>query len=137
MRLAEFFQSKEANTSEENLFQKQSTFIPHGNRGRNLHHQTDVLNKLNFEKVEKKSKSNLSDMKQKELSKIINDETTVIKPTNKGGAVVVLGTGQYQNMINQHLLDENTKKITDSYFENKMQSNRVRFLRQHRVEIST
>ena len=137
MRLAEFFQSKEANTSEENLFQKRSTFIPHGNRGRNLHHQTDVLNKLNFEKVEKKSKSNLSDMKQKELSKIINDEITVIKPTNKGGAVVVLATGQYQSMIMQHLLDENTKKIADSYFENKMQSNRLRFLRQHRVEIST
>ena len=137
MRLAEFFQSKEANTSEENLFQKQSTFIPHGNRGRNLHHQTDVLNKLNFEKVEKKSKSNLSDMEQKELSKIINDEITVIKPTNKGGAVVVLATGRYQSMIMQHLLDENTKKIADSYFENKMQSNRLRFLRQHRVEIST
>ena len=137
MRLAEFFQSKEANTSEENLFQKRSTFIPHGNRGRNLHHQTDVLNKLNFEKVEKKSKSNLSDMEQKELSKIINDEITVIKPTNKRGAVVVLATGQYQSMIMQHLLDENTKKIADSYFENKMQSNRLRFLRQHRVEIST
>ena len=67
LRLVEFFQSKEANTSEENLFQKQSTFIPHGNRGRNLRHQTDVLNKLNFEKVEKKSKSNLSNMEQKEL----------------------------------------------------------------------
>ena len=54
LRLAEFFQSKEANTSEENLFQKQSTFIPHGHRGRDLHHQADVLNNLNLEEVEKK-----------------------------------------------------------------------------------
>ena len=137
LRLAEFFQSKEANTSEENLFQKQSTFIQHGDRGRDLHHQTDVLNNLNFEEVEKRSKSNLSNMEQKEPSKLINNETTVIRPTNKWGAVVVLATGQYQSMIMQHLLDENTKKKTDSYFDNKMQSNRLRFLRQSRVEIST
>ena len=78
-------------------------------------------------------------MEQKELSKLINDETTVIRPTNKWGAVVVLATGQYQSMIMQHLLDENTKKKkkTDSYFDNKMQSNRLRFLRQNRVDIST
>ena len=35
--------------------------------------------------MEAKSKSNLSNMEQKELSKLNNNETTVIKPADKGG----------------------------------------------------
>ena len=34
--------------------------------------------------METKSKSNVSNMEQKELSKLSNDETIVIKPANKG-----------------------------------------------------
>ena len=50
-------------------------------------------------------KSNLSNMEQKELSKLANDESIVIKPADKVGAVVLLSTGHYQSMIMQHLLD--------------------------------
>ena len=92
MRLAEFFQNKEANDSE-NLFQKQSTFTPPRNKDRDLDHQIDVLNNLNLEKIETKCKSNLSNMEQKELSKLNNDETIVIKPADKGGVVVIFSTG--------------------------------------------
>ena len=49
-------------------------------------------------------------MKQKELSKLSNNETIVIKPAEKGGAVVILSTGHFQSMIMQHLSDENTYK---------------------------
>ena len=35
--------------------------------------------------MEAKSKSNLSNMEQKELSKLSNNETAVIKPADKGG----------------------------------------------------
>ena len=49
LRLAEFFQNKEATDSEENPFKKQSTFTPPRNRDRDLDHQIDVLNKLNLE----------------------------------------------------------------------------------------
>ena len=38
--------------------------------------------------METKSKRNLSNMEQKELSKLSNDETIVIKPADKEGAVV-------------------------------------------------
>ena len=98
LRLAEFFQNKEANNSE-NLLRKQSTFTPRRKRDRELDHQIDVLNNLNLEKIETKFKSNLSNMEQKELSKLTNDETVVIKPADKGGAVVILSTGYYQSMI--------------------------------------
>ena len=62
LQLAEFFPNKEANKSEENLFQKQSTFTPTQKRDRDLDHQIDVLNNLNLEKMEKKSIGNLSNM---------------------------------------------------------------------------
>ena len=106
MRLAEFFQTKKATDSEENLFKKQSTFAPARNRDRDLDHEIDVLNKLNLEEMEIKSKSNLSNMKQKELSKLINNETIVVKPADKRGAVVILSTGHYKSMIMQHLSHE-------------------------------
>ena len=120
MRLAEFFQNKEANDSEENLFQKQSTFIPPRNRNRHSDHQIYVLNNLNLEEMETKSKSNLSNMEQKELSKLSNDENIVIKPADKEVALVNLSTSHYQTMIMQHLPDENTYKKLDSYIDNKI-----------------
>ena len=43
-------------------------------------------------------------MEQKELSKLRNDETVVIKPAVRGEAIVTLSTGYYQRMIIQYLL---------------------------------
>ena len=59
-------------------------------------------------------------MKQKELSKLSNDETIVIEPADKGGAVVTLSTGHYQSMIMQHPLDENTYKKLCSSIDSKI-----------------
>ena len=56
------------------------------------------------------SKNNLSKTEQSELSKLINDKTIIIKPADKGGAVVVLSTEHYKTMIMQHLDDTNTYK---------------------------
>ena len=132
LRLAEFFQNKEANDFE-NLFQKQFTFTPPQNRDRGLDHQTDVLNNLNLEKMETKCKSNLSNMEQKELSKLTNDENIVIKPAGKEGDVVILSTSHYQSMIMQHLSDENTRKKLGSCIDSKMQSDLLRFLRKYKM----
>ena len=113
--------------------QKQSTFITPRNRDKDLDHQIDVLNNLNLEEMETKSKSNLSNKEQNQLSKFGNDETTVIKPEDKGGAVVAFSTGHYQNMIIQDLLDENAYKKLDSCIDNKVQSNFLRLLRQYKM----
>ena len=59
-------------------------------------------------------------MKQKELSKLSNNETIVIKPAEKGGAVVILSTGHFQSMIMQHLSDENTYKKLDPCTDSKI-----------------
>ena len=56
-----------------------------------------------------KFKSNLSYMEQK----LSNDETIVIKPAEKVGAVVILSTGHYQGMIMQHLSDGNKYQKLD------------------------
>ena len=132
LRLAEFFSIKEANDSEE-LFQKQSTFTPPRNRDRDLDHQIDVLNNWNLDKMEKKFKGNLSNMEQKELSKLINGETILIKPADKGWPVVVLSTSHYQSMIMQHLYDEDTYTKVDSCIDSKIQSDLLRFLRKYNV----
>ena len=39
--------------------------------------------------METKCKSNISNMEQKEFSKLNNDETIVIKPADKRGVVVI------------------------------------------------
>ena len=83
--------------------------------------------------METKSKSNLSNMEQKDFLKLSNDETIVIKPADKGGAVVILSTGHYQSMIMQHLSDENTHKKLDSRIDGKIQSNLLRFLRKYKM----
>ena len=71
-------------------------------RDRDLDHEIDVRNNLNFEKMETKSKSNHSYVKRKKLSKLSNSETIVIKPGDKGKAVVILSRGHYQTIIMQH-----------------------------------
>ena len=83
--------------------------------------------------METKSKSNLSNMEQKDFLKLSNDKTIVIKPADKGGAVVILSTGHYQSMIMQHLPDENTHKKLDSRIDSKIQSNLLRFLRKYKM----
>ena len=79
--------------------------------------------------MERKSKSNFPHVKQKELSKLINDETIIFKTVDKGGAKVVHLKCHYQSMIMQYLPDENTYKKLDS--SNKIQSNLLTFLRPH------
>ena len=80
------------------------------NRDRNLDHQIDILNNLDLEGMGISSKNNLSKTEQSELSKLINDKTIIIKPTDKGSAVVVLCTEHYKTMIMQHLNDASTYK---------------------------
>ena len=72
-------------------------------------------------------------MKQKELSRLSNYETIVIKPGDKGEVVVILSTDHYQSMIMQHLSDENTYKKLDSFIDSKIQSKLLRFLRKYKM----
>ena len=69
--------------------------------------------------METKSKCNFSIMEQKELSKLINDETMVIKPADKGEVVVILSTGNHQGMIMKQLLDESIYKKLDFCIDSK------------------
>ena len=73
--------------------------------------------------METNLKSNLSNMEQRKLSKLRNAETIVIKLEDKrggGGAAVILSTGHYQNMIMQHVLEENRYKKLGSCINNKV-----------------
>ena len=56
-----------------------------------------------------------------------NDETTVAKPENKMGTVVILSTSYYKSIIMQHLFDENIFRKPDSCIDSKIQSNVLNF----------
>ena len=46
--------------------------------------------------METKSKRNISNIEQKKLLKLNNDERISIKPSDKGGAIAILSTGHSQ-----------------------------------------
>ena len=101
------------------------------NRDRDLDHQIDILNNVDLEGMGICSKNNLSKMEQSELSKPINDWTIIIKPIDKGGAVVGLSTEYYKAMIMQHLDDANTYKILDLKTGMKIHKNLKKLLHKH------
>ena len=105
----DFSKTKKTNDSEEVLnegISKTIYFYSISKQDRDSDHQTDILNNLKSWKMETKSKTNLSNVEQKELSKWRNDETIVIKP-------LVISKA----MIMQHLLNENTYKKLDCCFD--------------------
>ena len=67
------------------------------------------------------------------LSKLNTDKTIVIKPADKGEAVVILSTGHYQSMVMQHLLYKNTQKRLDSCIDSKKQSHLLGFLGNYKM----
>ena len=46
------------------------------------------------------------------LKKLKNDESTVIKEADKGGAVVIMDSAHYEQMIYKQLEDKNTYNVT-------------------------
>ena len=76
-------------------------------------------------------KTNLSKTEQSELSKLINDKTIIIKPADKGDAVVVLSTEHYKTMIMEHLDDASPCKKLDLNIDMKIHKNLKKFLHKH------
>ena len=85
LQLAEFFQNKGTHISQENPFSKTIYYYP---KDRDLDHQIDVLNNLNLEKKQgQNQKAIFLTWNKKELSKLRNNETIVMKPADKGGVL--------------------------------------------------
>ena len=122
--MPEFFHNAPENNNLQNLFKTKSHFItPSRNRDRDLDHQIDILNNLDLEGMDISSKNNLSETEQSELSKLINSKAIIIKPADKGSAVVVLSTEHYQTMIMQHLDDASPYKKLDLNIDMKIHKN--------------
>ena len=77
------------------------------------------------------SKNNLSKSEQSELSKFINDGTIIIKPADKGGAVVVLSTEHCKTIIMKHLDDASTYKKLDLNIDMKIHKNLRKLLHKY------
>ena len=83
------------------ILTNQSTVTLSRNRNRDQDNQTDDLNNLNLEKMKTRSKRNLSNMEQKELLTLRNDETMVFKLADKDRILVIPSTGHYESIIIQ------------------------------------
>ena len=129
--MTEIFHDAPENNNLQNLFKTKSHFTPSRNRDRDLDHQIDILNNLDLEGMDVSSKNNLSKTEQSELSKLINDKTIIIKPAEKGGAVVVLSTEHYKTMIVQHLDDASTYKKLDMNIDMKIHKNLKKLLHKY------
>ena len=131
LRLAECFHNAPENKNLENLFKTKSNFTASRNRDKNLDHQIDLLNNLNLEGIDICPKNNLSKMEQSELPKLVNNRTIIIKPADKGGAVVVPFTEHYKILIVQHLPDTGTYKKLDLNIDIKIHKNLKKLLHKY------
>ena len=130
--MTEFSHDAPEKNNLQNLFKRKSHFTPSRNWDWDLDHQIDILNNLDLEKMDICSKNNLSKIEHSELSKLINDRTIIIKPADKGNAVVVLSTEHYKTMIMQHLDDSNTYSKLDLNIDMKIPKNLKKLLHKYR-----
>ena len=116
LRLIKFFHSENLDNSQETresvsgpLVKNKSNFYPPRNRNKFLDTTIDFINQQNLNNLSK-NKNNLSKDDWQALKELKNDESIVIKEADKGGAVVLMDSAHYEQMIYKQLEDKNTYK---------------------------
>ena len=95
--------------SNKSVFRKKSTFLPSRNRNASLDTycrlvERDVQNALK-KKNEYKVHNNLSKAERESLKLLGKDTSIIIRPADKGGAVVIQNTSDYNSEIQRQLSD--------------------------------
>ena len=115
LRLTEYFANENDITFDEQiepLVKNKGTFNPPRNRNKSLG-IVDYLNNQNFDKAATKNKSNISKNEWEAIKSLKENDSIVIKETDKGEAVVVMNKTHYYNIVVKILHDEETYKKTD------------------------
>ena len=118
LRLLEFFykenESEEEKSSDDSIIKNKSVFNPQRNRDKILDQNIDPLNSLNFPRLQKAPKSNLSKLEWAAINDLKNEKNIEIKEADKGGSVVILSKFHYKSMILSQLNDDKTHKTLNS-----------------------
>ena len=127
--LIEFFDLENLDNSQEtrqsvsgSLVKNKSNFYPLRNRNKFLDTTIDFINQQNLNNLSK-SKTNLSKDDWQASKELKNDNSIVIKEGDKEGAVVIMDSAHYEQMIYKQLEDKNTKKVDPSCDNKTMRTN--------------
>ena len=105
IRLAEFFDGED--DTDPSLVRNKSDFIPP--KQRNLALEKFASNINNYPRTQRdiKIKSNITNDERKAMRELANDKSIVIKEADKGGAVVIMDSEKYKQLVNGMLNDTN------------------------------
>ena len=127
--MIEFFDLENLDNSQEtrqsvsgSLVKNKSNFYPLRNRNKFLDTTIDFINQQNLNNLSK-SKTNLSKDDWQASKELKNDNSIVIKEGDKEGAVVIMDSAHYEQMIYKQLEDKNTKKVDPSCDNKTMRTN--------------
>ena len=102
MRLKEFFSDKQPSTMQPNKFKK-STFTPQHGRDRTLDSYLLTLENTVKGIKSKTVRSNLTTAEKEALESLRNNQSIVIFPADKGGALVIQNRSSYIETAKEHL----------------------------------
>lgn len=118
LRLREFFGSE--NFEDEALVRNKKGTVPQQNRDRNLENYIDCLKKeAESNNTVNPVKSNISKEEFKALKELQNDNSIVIKQSDKGGGIIIMDAEHYQQMVYDQLNDRNFYSKVDAKVDKK------------------
>ena len=105
IKLAEYF--NEAEDRDISIVTNKSSFMPPKHRNANLEKFINNIDSIPKDITHRDVRSNMTLNERKSIQDLINDPNIIIKEADKGGAVVIMDTSHYKEMISSQLSDKN------------------------------
>ena len=109
MRLKEYFADEEANTNTTRNKFKRSTWTPEFGRERVLDNYLSVVERTLMNIERQKVNANITSAEREAIQSLRSNDSIVIFPADKGGAVVIQNRHNYTDMAKEHLSSSTTE----------------------------
>jgi hypothetical protein len=103
-----FYEQKSQADDPHNKYKPKSNFTPKARRDRWLDHYIEVVTNDIINNLKQKVNINLSHNEERAMRDLLNDDSIVIRPADKGSSVVILNYDDYISTIEKELQDETT-----------------------------
>ena len=114
LRLTEYFLDKK--DEDESLVRNKSDFTPRPGRNKTLDKFIDNVRKFPIKTLNpQKKKSNINAQQWQSIQTLKNDKSIVIKEADKGGAVVIMDSAYYKDLVLKLLDDQNYYQHDPTY----------------------
>ena len=88
--------------------ERNKIFIPPTGRDKNLDLYIDLVKEDILKNISRKHNSNLTDKERNALKTLMNDQSIIIRPADKGSGIVIMDTDDYIKKVNEDLSQNNT-----------------------------